>query len=274
MIYSERPGKGVVFLRGIRGTGPALKLLVLGVGAYLFLAAALRITDFTQVKRTERGITALAPALVNRLVVVDPGHGGPDPGVVRDGVLEKDITLAVALRLARFLEQGGARVLLTRTEDRDLAGPGEGSRKRRDLEQRVALANENGADVFICIHVNSFQSPKEHGAQTFYQHGSPGGRELAQAIQTACRALLGNTNRQPKAGDYFTGRTTTMPAVVVEIGFLTNPREFKLLQDAAYQSKVAFAIYAGLVRYFAAQSGIVAPGHAGDRYLKDAGGGE
>jgi len=190
------------------------------------------------------------------LVVVDPGHGGPDPGVVRDGVKEKEITLRVALRLATFLEQAGSRVILTRKEDRDLAeSPFGGSRKRQDLKKRAAIANENDADVLVSIHVNSFPSSRESGAQTFYHPGSPGGRELAVAIQNECKALLANTRRVPKAQDYFMGRVAKMPSVVVEIGFLTNPREFRLLQEPDYQSRVAFAIYAGLVRYFAAQSG-------------------
>jgi len=157
------------------------------------------------------------------------------------------------LRLARFLEQGGARVILTREEDRDLADPGTvRGRKRQDLERRVALANRDKADVFVSIHVNSFEEADEHGAQTFYQPECAGGRELAQAIQTEFKALLGNTDRQPKPGDYFIGRKTVMPTAVVEVGFLTNPQEFELLQEPAYQSKIAFAIYAGIVRYFAA----------------------
>lgn len=235
----------------------------MGVGAYFFLAAAVRTYNYTVVSAERREVAALAPVLIDKLVVVDAGHGGPDPGVVRDGVREKDITLAVALRLAEFLEQGGARVLLTRDKDCDVAKPdtGEGKPwKRRDLEGRVAVANENGADIFVSVHVNSFQEDNEHGAQTFSQPGCPDGRRLAGAIQSELQTLLRNTNRVQKEGDYFTGRATKMPSVVVEIGFLTNPREFSLLQQPDYQSKVAFAIYAGLVRYFAEKAGAVITG--------------
>jgi N-acetylmuramoyl-L-alanine amidase len=176
---------------------------------------------------------------------------------VRDGVCEKDITLDVALRLAAYLEQGGARVLLTRDKDCDLADPGAKLRKRQDLERRVAIANENKADVFVSIHVNSFPGTNEHGAQTFSQPDCIEGYELARAIQYELKTLLRNTDRVAKRADYFTGRASKMPAVVVEIGFLTNPWEFRLLQEPAYQSKVAFAICAGLVRYFAEKSGAV-----------------
>mgnify|MGYP005845727545 FL=1 len=204
----------------------------------------------------------MAPVLVDKLVVVDPGHGGQDPGVVRDGVLEKDITLAVAQRLAEYLEQAGAQVLLTRDKDCDLADPESietQSRKRQDLERRVAIANQNKADVFVSVHVNSFSEENEYGAQTFSQPGCPEGRQLAHAIQAELRTLLGNTSRLPKQVDYFIGRTTTMPSVVVEIGFITNTREFRLLQEPDYQAKVAFVIAAGLVRYFAAKAGVVPP---------------
>ncbi|MEW6182415.1 MAG: N-acetylmuramoyl-L-alanine amidase [Bacillota bacterium] len=224
------------------------------------MAAAVRTYNFTVVSAEQREVAALAPVMIDKLVVVDAGHGGPDPGVVRGDVREKDITLAVALRLAGFLEQGGARVMLTRDKDSDVAKPdtGEGETwKRRDLKARVAVANENGADVFVSVHVNSFQEDNEHGAQTFSQPGCPDGRQLAGAIQSELQTLLRNTNRVQKECDYFTGRTTKMPSVVVEIGFLTNPREFSLLQQPNYQSKVAFAIYAGLVRYFAEKAGAV-----------------
>ncbi len=240
---------------------PAYKLFFLAVVAYVLLVGAARTYDFAVTTADRREVAALAPVLVDKLVVVDAGHGGPDPGVVRDGVREKDITLAVALRLAEYLEQGGARVLLTRDKDCDLADPEPGtkSRKRQDLERRVAIANDNKADVFVSIHVNSFDDANEHGAQTFSQIGCTEGYQLAHAIQDELKTLLRNTDRVAKRGDYFTGRTTKMPAVVVEIGFITNPRECKLLQEPEYQSKVAFAIYAGLVRYFASGAGVVPP---------------
>jgi N-acetylmuramoyl-L-alanine amidase len=240
-----------------RKNRPALKTLVLLVCVCLLFIGAARTYEFAVTAADRREVAALAPVLVDKLVVIDPGHGGPDPGVVRNGVCEKDITLDVALRLAAYLEQGGARVLLTRDKDCDLADPGAKSRKRQDLERRVAMANDNKADIFVSIHVNSFPGANEHGAQTFSQPDCTEGHELARAIQRELQTLLRNTDRVAKKADYFTGRTTKMPAVVVEIGFITNPREFRLLQESSYQSKVAFAVCAGLVRYFAEQSGAV-----------------
>ncbi|WP_240610788.1 N-acetylmuramoyl-L-alanine amidase [Ammonifex thiophilus] len=232
----------------------APRFLLLAVGAYLFLQTSVCLWEKLFFDRLAREVSALGSPLMGKLVVVDPGHGGPDPGVVRGGVREKDITLAVARRLNHFLRQAGAEVVMTREEDRDLADPDlwdMKERKRQDLERRIALANRLQADVFLSLHVNSFEETDEYGAQTFYQAGSEESRRLAEAIQQELQSLLGNTERLPKAGDYLVGRLAQMPAVVVEIGFLTHPEEKKLLQDPAYQSKVAFAVYAGLTKFFA-----------------------
>ncbi|WP_169302517.1 N-acetylmuramoyl-L-alanine amidase [Ammonifex degensii] len=232
----------------------APRFLLLAVGAYLFLLTSVCLWERIFFDCLSREVGALGSPLAGKLIVVDPGHGGPDPGVVRGGVREKDITLAVAQRLSHFLRQAGAEVVMTREKDRDLADPDlwdMKERKRQDLERRIALANRLRADAFLSLHVNSFEEADEYGAQTFYQAGSEESRRLAEAIQQELQFLLGNTERLPKAGDYLVGRLARMPAVVVEIGFLTHPEEKRLLQDPAYQSKVAFAVYAGLARFFA-----------------------
>ncbi|AGK99978.1 N-acetylmuramoyl-L-alanine amidase CwlD [Desulfoscipio gibsoniae] len=203
-----------------------------------------------------RRVAALSWSVANKVIVVDPGHGGIDPGSTgATGVIEKDITLEVSRKLSTVLGQGGAIVLMTRESDVDLSDADGGqliTRKRQDLSRRVALANERNADAFICVHVNSFKSgPKEHGAQTFYQPGSQEGQRLANAVQGELVRLLKNTNRKAKAVDYYTTRNAKMPAVIVEIGFISNPTEEKLMCDDDYQAKLAYAIYAGLVKYFA-----------------------
>ncbi|TYO93811.1 N-acetylmuramoyl-L-alanine amidase CwlD [Desulfallas thermosapovorans] len=206
-----------------------------------------------------RRVATLSWSVANKVIVVDPGHGGIDPGSTgATGVLEKDITLAVSRKLSTVLGQGGAIVLMTRESDTDLSDADGGkliTRKRQDLSRRVALANERNADAFICVHVNSFKSgPKEHGAQTFYQPGSEEGQRLAMAIQGELVRLLKNTTRRAKAVDYYTTRNAKMPSVIVEIGFISNPGEEKLMCDEDYQAKLAYAIYSGLVKYFAEEA--------------------
>jgi N-acetylmuramoyl-L-alanine amidase len=208
-------------------------------------------------KAGRQAIMTMAPAVANRVIVVDPGHGGIDPGVVgKNGLLEKDITLAVGKRLAANLGQAGAMVLLTREADTDLSDPttlGAAAKKREDLQRRVALANDNHADLYVSIHVNSFTSPDRRGAQTFVQPGKEKSLKASRHIQEELAGVLKNTARQPVEVDYYITRNTNMPAVVVEIGFLTNDAEARLLEDPAYQGKVAWAIYAGVVKYFAGE---------------------
>lgn len=200
-------------------------------------------------------VQALSPTLANRVVVVDPGHGGVDPGAVGpNNVLEKDLVLAVGHRLALFLRQGGARVVLSREGDYDLADPeitGLYQRKRQDLARRVELANNLQADAFVSIHINSFPNPSQCGVQVFAQPGSPASQSLAACIQEELNRSVPHTRRVPLPGNYYLLRHSRVPTVIVEIGFITNPQEYRLLQDPLYQSKLAWGIYAGLVKYFA-----------------------
>lgn len=197
-------------------------------------------------------VSALSTVMAGRMIVIDPGHGGKDAGSrSANGTLEKDITLEVSKRLAAILGQAGAVVILTRESDMWLADPDAPHKKRSDLTKRVEIANQNNADVFISIHVNSYiASRSQRGAQTFSQPGADESGIVSRFIQNELIRVLRNTNRKPKEIDFFI-RHAKVPAVIVEIGFLSNNAEEKLLLDSSYQSKVAFAIYSGLVRYFA-----------------------
>lgn len=201
----------------------------------------------------EKYISTLSWVMANKLVVIDPGHGGVDPGALgSNGVLEKDIVLEVSMKLADIMRQSGAQVLLTRESDRDLSEPELNSLhkiKVQDLTRRVELANQNNADVFLSIHVNSFPDKRERGAQTFSQPGSEESKKLAMSIQKELNNFLEYPGRQAKQVDYFANRMTKMPSVIVEIGFITNPGEEKLMLDPVYQNKIAWSIYAGTARY-------------------------
>jgi len=232
---------------------PVRKRHVAALAALVFIAFYL--VRLYEIRAGRQAVEAQAWSVANRVIVLDPGHGGFDPGVAgKDGVLEKDITLAIAQRLAGYLGQAGAMVLLTREADTDLSNPataGPANKKREDLTRRVEMANANQADLFLSIHVNSSSSPARRGAQTFIQPGSAAGRVAAEFIQAELAKTLKNTSRQPLEVDHFITRNTSMPAVIVETGFLTNEAEAKLLQEPDYQAKAARAIYAGVVKYFA-----------------------
>jgi len=238
-----------VFIRSFRVKKKSVLFLLLSALAFIYGF------QFAVPLYEERYITTLSWVVANRLIVIDPGHGGEDPGVLgTTGVHEKDIVLSVSKKLAAILREAGAEAVLTRDSDRDLSDSNVKdlySAKIQDLSRRVELANNRGADIFISIHVNSFPNPREDGAQTFYQPGSEESRKLSLAIQQEMNRFLANPGREAKPVDYFANRMTKMPSTIVEIGFITNPKEEKLMLDQHYQSKVAWAIYAGIVRYFA-----------------------
>jgi len=191
------------------------------------------------------------------MIVVDPGHGGIDPGAVSaGGLLEKHIVLAIARELEELLNQAGMRTVLTRRGDYDLADNTHThllERKRQDLQRRVELAEDTNADLYVAIHANYFPSSIWYGAQTFYYEGKEESRRLAEAIQTELVRALGPNKRLARPGDFRALRDTSMPAALVEVGFLSNPREAALLGDPDYQSRVARAIFNGIIRYLSSQ---------------------
>lgn len=199
--------------------------------------------------------STLSYGVAGKVVVIDPGHGGSDSGAKGRtiDVPEKVITLGISKRLAKMLSQAGAMVALTRTSDADLSDEGfQGSlleRKRQDLARRVDKAHRLNADIYVSIHTNADPSPRWHGAQTFYHCNSPQSRKLAHCIQGEMVRILGNNNRKAKEGAYFVMEKTRMPAVIVEVGFISNPEEEKLLNDELYQSKVAYAVFSGIAKY-------------------------
>lgn len=191
---------------------------------------------------------ALALALLGKVIVIDAGHGGFDPGAIgAGGVLEKDVNLAISRRVAGLLRQVGAQVVETRTEDIALAAG-----KSDDIHRRVEIAEEVGADLFITVQANSIADSRWRGAQVFYARGSEVGEGLSKAIQDSLAAVLKNTDRVAKSIDniYVVNRLS-IPSIVVETGFLSNPDEEALLADSDYQQLTAYAIFLGIIAYYA-----------------------
>jgi len=189
-----------------------------------------------------------ASSVNKKIIVIDAGHGGWDPGKVgKNDELEKDINLIIAERLQMLLELGGATVFLTRATDVAL-----GDTKNTDLKARTTMPTDMQAHIFVSIHQNAFPSDKVKGAQAFYFDGSDEGKRLAEAIQERIRSYLDVSNRkEAKAhSDYFVLKKSATPAVLVECGFLTNSEELRLLVDENYQERMAWAIYMGILDYF------------------------
>lgn len=192
--------------------------------------------------------------LSGKVIAIDAGHGGADGGAVsKQGVIEKDINLAVALYLRDYLQQAGATVVMTREKDTDLASPETKSyskRKTEDLKQRVQMINDKKADLFITIHMNSMPSNRWSGAQVFYYPNHEDNADFAALVQDEIRRNLENTDRIAKVvNTVYLLQALKMPSVLVEVGFLSHPEESRLLAEEEYQRKVAASIYKGILRY-------------------------
>ena len=185
-------------------------------------------------------------------VVVDAGHGGVDPGKVSaEGVLEKNINLAIAQKLKVFLEAADVRVVLTRTDEAGLYGEKQGNKKIADMKERCRIIEESGAALVVSIHQNSYHDASVRGPQVFYYTHSETGRALAETIQASFTGLLGEGNRRTAKGnsDYYLLLHVAQPIVIVECGFLSCPEEAANLCDAAYQERVAWAIHIGILQH-------------------------
>ncbi|MGA8943661.1 MAG: N-acetylmuramoyl-L-alanine amidase CwlD [Thermoactinomyces sp.] len=221
----------------------------LGFGMILTMGLALLLLPHDQFVQT-RGMP-----LNGKVIVLDPGHGGPDGGAVsRTGTQEKNITLRIAFYLQDYLQEAGALVYLTREKDQDLASPGTEkirSRKAEDLMRRIHFVKEKKADALISIHLNAIPSPLWSGAQTFYYPAKEENRRLAAFIQSELVRNLENTKRFAKQkGDVYILKESPVPTALVEVGFLSHPEEAELLTQTRYQKKIAASIFLGVIQYF------------------------
>lgn len=204
------------------------------------------------------------PASVSgRTIVIDAGHGGRDPGAIgRTGMQEKEITLDIARRLKRLFSRVGVYVVMTREADIDYGGvaernsvPSELTQKRRDLLHRIRMVNQSKADLLLSIHVNSFPQSIWSGAQCFYDLRHPASKVAAVRIQEQLVKKLGPNRRKALAADYMLLKSTDLPSVTVEVGFISNPREEQLLATAEYRERLAEAIFLGTIIYWAEDKG-------------------
>lgn len=223
------------------------------------LAFFLLIVIFTYERPEPTTWSTWSLPLAGTVIALDAGHGGMDGGAVsKDGeVLEKEVTLAITMYLRDFLQQAGAFVVMTREEDKDLASPEAhrmGKRKSEDTRNRVKLINEHTPDFAISVHLNAIPSSRWSGAQTFYFPAFKESGEMAALIQDEIKRVLENTNRKPViTDDVFLIREVNCPAVLVEVGFLSNEAEANQLRSTEYQKSMANAIYQGILRHYAGE---------------------
>ncbi len=218
--------------------------VVLIAAAFLSRHAAVSVMSVNVEKRPER------------VVCIDAGHGGSDPGKVGiNKALEKDINLLIARRVRTLLVQNDVKVVMTRETDEGLYDEESTNHKSQDMKRRCALINETAPAFTVSIHQNSYHEEYVKGAQVFYYENSDGGKELAECLQNQLIAGLkdGNT-RQAKSNDaYYLLLNTNSPTVIVECGFLSNSEEASLLIQEEYQEKISWQICMGILKYLNAQ---------------------
>ena len=185
-----------------------------------------------------------------KIIVLDPGHGGSDPGAIGPtGLQEKQVTLPIAEYLKSILEAKGAKVILTRTTDVDVYGPHASGVD--ELQARVNVANGNQADAFISIHINSFSNPNVGGIATYYFDGSDQSKKLASSVQEQIAEHRGfNGDRGIQPGNLYVLRHSLMPSILVELGFISNPKEEGHLKESETQKDFANELAKGLELYF------------------------
>ena len=187
-------------------------------------------------------------------VIIDAGHGGFDGGATApDGTTEKDINLAVSLKLKKILTLYGYDVIMLRDTDTALNTEGDTTRskKRSDIINRYAVMEANPDSIYICIHQNNFSASYCHGAQMFYCKSTDGSKELAECIQTSLKAVQPDNDRviKPCTDDVYLIYNAKTTALLVECGFLSNRDDLLNLKNEEYQMKLAFAISSGLNNY-------------------------
>ncbi|MCB1106795.1 MAG: N-acetylmuramoyl-L-alanine amidase [Chlamydiia bacterium] len=178
-----------------------------------------------------------------QLIVIDGGHGGDDIGAKVKNLQEKNLALQLALLVKQALHAKGYRVILTRSRDVFLP-----------LPKRVAIANETKSKVFVSIHFNAFKSPQPSGIEIYYynkgaKERQAASKKLADIVLARMIATTGANNRGVKTGNFHVIRETLMPAILIEGGFITNPREHASLSDTSYIEKMARAIAEGIEQY-------------------------
>lgn len=183
-------------------------------------------------------------------IVLDPGHGGSDPGKVGvNDALEKDINLTIAKKVSKLLKKKGVKVVLTRDSD-DILKPGESYGKMKDLNLRLEYIKAAAPKMVVGIHQNSFTDPEVHGAQVFFDRKSEEAGGAAEIMQKALLAVDPENTRVAKSDqNYYMLAKSSAPTIIVECGFLSNPEEAERLVEKEYQNEIAKAICQGILDY-------------------------
>ena len=195
---------------------------------------------------------SFSPGVKGKKIVIDPGHGGEDSGAIGpSGATEKSITLQIAKEVEKMLKEAGAKVIMTRTTDTEVSPKHRQATDVDELQARCDVANKAKADIFISIHMDSFTSREASGTTGYYYtKGSAASKRLAAAIQSELVGQLKTTSRGIKTCNFYVVKHTKMPATLIEVAFVSNPKEEKLLTSKKGVQKAAIGIVNGISDFF------------------------
>ena len=185
--------------------------------------------------------------LSGKTFILDPGHGGKDSGTSSNNILEKDINLSISKVLEQELIKNGASVIMTRDGDYDLGSPNNERRKKSDFDNRIDLINNSNANMYLSIHTNYLNNTSYYGGQIFYLGNN--NKKIAEKIQAQINTL-GYARECKTIPNVYMYRQLKINGVLVEVGFLSNARERKLLVNENYQKKISQLIVKGLINYY------------------------
>ena len=178
-------------------------------------------------------------------ILIDPGHGGNDNGAVINDIYEDDINLDIALRLYEKCVSNNYIVYLTRNGDYDLSSEYSKNHKNEDLRKRVDMVNSLNIDLLISIHLNTYRDAEVNGPMVYYKSNDETSYKFAVKVQDNLNKLT-NNKKNVTEGDYYLLNKTKIPGILVECGFLTNPKERKLLLNDVYKNAISDAIFTGI----------------------------
>lgn len=204
----------------------------------------------------DKTVQTVTLPVTNKVIVIDAGHGVPDEGAESsNGTSEAQTNLNIALKLQTLLEQSGATVILTRSDENaiyDIDSKTLKEKKVSDLQNRVKIGNESSADLFVSIHLNKIPQQQYSGWQTFFKSGDENSIKLAKCIQSSLNESIQKENNRVamKLDTVYIMKKVEIPITIVECGFLSNPEEEKNLLDDTYQNRLAWGIYSGIIDYY------------------------
>lgn len=211
-------------------------------------------TDEAKDEQEVKSVTepVFTPGLKGKIIALDAGHGGSDVGAIGPtGVTEKSVTLRVAKALQEKLEDAGATVLMTRTTDTEVSPKKFNASDVEELQARCDVGNDGDADVFLSLHMDSFTNSTPAGTTGYYYvQGTKAGQRLAKSVSEALVKSIGTGNRGTKSCNFYVVKHTVMPAALIEMAFISNDKEEKLMNSDAGVKKAAEGIFQGLKNFF------------------------